>query len=71
MQTSEMVGSLEACRRIGVTAPTLRKIVRRGDLPVFLDPLDARLRLVRVADLETLRQPVPVRRSEAAEISAA
>jgi excisionase family DNA binding protein len=61
----------EAARRLGVSPPTLRKRIRRGELEVFEDPLNDRKRLIRVTDLEPLRQPRPVRREELAEISAA
>jgi hypothetical protein len=70
METSDMIGSVEACRRVGVTAPTLRKRIRRGDLPVYLDPFDDRRRLIRLSDLESLRKPIPARQEEVAGVSA-
>jgi hypothetical protein len=61
----------EATRRLGVSPATLRKRIRRGDLEVFVDPLNDRTKLVRVTDLEPLRRPRPVDREQPAEISAA
>jgi hypothetical protein len=71
MQTEEFVGHREASRRLGVSMPTLRQRVRRGELTTFVDPLDERRKLLRVADLETLRQPRPAHpRSETAVTAA-
>ena len=61
----------EAARQLNVSPPTLRKRIRRGELEVFIDPLNDRKRLVRVTDLEPLRHPRPARQEQAAEISAA
>jgi hypothetical protein len=61
----------EATRRLGVSPAMLRKRIRRGDLEVFVDPLNDRTKLVRVTDLEPLRRPRPVDREQPAEISAA
>ncbi len=70
MDDQEFVGSNEAAKRLGVAPLTLRQRIRRGELPIFLDPLDSRRRLVRTADLEALRTIRPARRGEATEISA-
>ena len=50
----------EAQRRLGVSLPLLRRRVLAGELPVFVDGRDRRLRLVRVEDLERLRQQRPI-----------
>lgn len=60
METSELVGTLEAAKRYGVTPHTLRRRVLRGQLQTFVDPLDERRRLIRVRDLEEMRIPRPV-----------
>lgn len=60
MERKGLVTTAEALRRVGITAPTLRKRVRRGELQVFSDPLDDRVRLIRVEDLEALRNPQPI-----------
>ncbi len=66
-----LVTSGEAARRLGVTPPTLRKRIRRGDIEVFIDPLNDRKRLVRVSDLEPLRHPRPANREQAVVVWAA
>jgi excisionase family DNA binding protein len=48
----------EALKRLGVAKATLQKRVRDGTLPVYRDPLNKRVRLVRAEDLEQLRRPV-------------
>ena len=69
--SEEFIGSYEAAKRLGVAPLTLRQRIRRGELPIFEDPLDARQRLIRAADLEPLRTIRPARREEVAGISAA
>ena len=64
MNMDEPVTCGEAALRLGISPPTLRKRIRRGELEVFEDPLNDRKRLIRVTDLEPLRQPRPVRREE-------
>ena len=49
-----------AARRIGTTRILLRRRVARGDIATFEDPLDDRKKLVRVSDLDRLRQPRPI-----------
>ena len=57
----QFIGLLAAATDLGCAPQTLRKRVRSGDLPVFSNPLDRRCRLVRIADLDRLRQPRPIR----------
>ena len=57
MDSQDLVGSREAAKRLGVSPVTLRRRVNRGELEVFTDPLDDRRKLLRVQDLEILRQP--------------
>lgn len=71
MEAEEFITSHEAAKRLGVAPLTLRQRVRRGELPVFLDPLDSRRRLVRATDLESLRTIRPVRREQLAGSPAA
>ncbi len=47
----------EAARRAGCSQPTLRRLVRSGQIPAYINPLDRRLVLVRVADVESLSAP--------------
>jgi len=51
----------EASRRVGSSRNSIRRRVNRGEIPVFADPLDDRRRLVRVADVDRLREPRPIR----------
>jgi excisionase family DNA binding protein len=48
----------EALERLGVAKATLQKRVRDGTLPVYRDPLNKRVRLVKAEDLDQLRRPV-------------
>ena len=54
-----------AMARLGVSKATLWRIVRRGELPTYRDPRDRRVRLVKVAEVERLEQPVPEGESSA------
>lgn len=46
----------EAARYLGVSAGKVRRLVEEGRLGCDIDPLDKRRRLVKVADLEGLKQ---------------
>jgi hypothetical protein len=48
----------DAQAALGVSKATLQRRVRTGELEVYEDPRDKRVRLVRVEDVERLRQPV-------------
>lgn len=71
----QLVSIAEASRMTGIHRNTLGGLVRRGALDTFELPLDRRLRLVRLAEVEALRVPVPSTRKATttapAEISAA
>lgn len=70
MESEKYVSSLDAARQLGVAPLTLRQRIRRGEVPVFEDPLDARRRLIRSSDMEVLRQPRPAdRRSGQAKVA--
>jgi hypothetical protein len=64
--TEELIGHREAARRYGVSVPTIRRRVQRGQLETFILPLDDRKKLIRARDLEELMRPQPVRPAEAA-----
>jgi excisionase family DNA binding protein len=49
----------QALERLGVSRPTMQRMVRRGDLEIYRDPSNRRVRLVKVADVEHLLRPVP------------
>jgi hypothetical protein len=46
----------EAARYLGVSAGKVRRLVEEGRLGCDIDPLDKRRRLVKVAELERLKQ---------------
>jgi len=46
----------EAARYLGVSAGKVRRLVEEGRLGCDVDPLDKRRKLVKVADLERLKQ---------------
>lgn len=48
-----------AADRLGVSLVTMRKAVREAGIETYRDNLNKRVRLVKAADIETLRQPVP------------
>jgi len=70
-ERGKLIPTIEATKRLGVDPGTLRKRVRAGEVAVFRDPLDARLRLLRLADVERLRRARPVKATVAAEGSLA
>jgi hypothetical protein len=53
-----MVSMTGAAERIGVSAPTLRKAIRKLGVPTFVSPVNARTRLVRVKDVDRLLLPI-------------
>ena len=52
-----MLSLSEAREYLGTSRMKIWRLVKEGVLPVFLDPLDKRKRLVRKSDVEKLRQP--------------
>lgn len=66
MNGEQLVSIMEASRLTGMHRNTISGLVRRGDLDSFALPSDRRLRLVRLADLEACRIPVPRMRKNAA-----
>ncbi len=56
---NEYLGLTEAAKAIGISRPTLTRLVRAGELPAYRDRLDQRRTLLAVADLEALRRPLP------------
>lgn len=48
-----------ATEQLGVSIVTLRKLVKDRGLQTFRDARNGRARLLRVADVERLREPVP------------
>ncbi|HZO25982.1 MAG TPA: hypothetical protein VFH48_08315 [Chloroflexota bacterium] len=48
-----------ATERLRVSIVTLRKLVRERGIQTYRDPRSARVRLLRVEDIERLMQPEP------------
>ena len=49
----------QAQGRLGISKATINRMVRAGKLAAYDDPRNARVKLVRVADVESLEQPRP------------
>jgi excisionase family DNA binding protein len=61
MASNKYLNLKEAARYLGVSDIKIRRLVSKGLLEVSYDPLDDRKRLVKKADLDTLKTPRPVR----------
>jgi hypothetical protein len=48
----------QARERLGVGKMTMVRLLRRYSVPTYRDPRDARVRLLKAADVERLTQPV-------------
>jgi excisionase family DNA binding protein len=59
MASNEYLNLKEAARYLGVSDIKIRRLVSKGLLEVSYDPLDDRKRLVKKADLDTLKTPRP------------
>ena len=51
----------EARARLGVSKPTMTRLLRDGHFTLYENPLDKRQKLVDEEEVETLRHPRPVR----------
>jgi excisionase family DNA binding protein len=49
----------QAQAALGISKPTLQRMVRAGRLAAYEDPRNQRVRLVRAEDIERLSQPQP------------
>lgn len=47
----------EACHRLGLSEPALRRRVQRGLIPVYSNPDDLRSQLVKAADVDAFKRP--------------
>lgn len=54
-QTPEFITASQARRLLGVSKPTLARLIREGALPTTDSPLDKRVKLVRTSDVLALR----------------
>jgi excisionase family DNA binding protein len=46
----------EAARYLGISRVTMSALVRRGKVKVMTDPIDTRKKLVKLADLDKLKE---------------
>ena len=51
----EYMTLIDAAKYLGVARETLNKIIGRGELAVTTSPLDRRVKLVMVSDLDALK----------------
>ena len=57
---SDFMTMQQAAAEIGITVVTLRRLIQRRGIQVYEDARDARARLLRVADVEALKRPIPI-----------
>jgi excisionase family DNA binding protein len=55
-----------AAELLGVSLVTMRKIIRDAGLTTFRDHRNGRVRLLKRADVERTREPIPEGKAEAA-----
>ena len=55
---------------LGISKPTLQRMVRAGGLTAFRDQRNRRVRLVKAEDVERLAQPVPASEPEQGKAAA-
>lgn len=58
-QQREYLTAAEAQHVLGVSKRKMADLIRRGDLPSEPNPFDRRSKLVRRADVETLKAKMP------------
>jgi hypothetical protein len=59
LEREEFINQRQAYKRFGISPMTLRSRMRAGQLPTYENPLDSRVRLFRVGDIEELSRPRP------------
>lgn len=55
----------EARARLGVSKVTMGKLVKAAGVETYQDPRDARIKLLRVEDVDRMAQPIPAPRESA------
>ncbi len=71
MENSEFLPITEAARKAQVSRITMRRALANSGIETFRDPLDRRLRLIRVQDLNALRTPRPINAQDGDRLPAA
>jgi len=56
-EPGDFIGFNAAQRRFGMSLDTLRRRVARGELTLYRAPLDDRMKLLKISDLEQLKVP--------------
>lgn len=62
MQNEEFLTLTQARKLLGVSRTKLWTLVKEGQLTIYKDPLNKRVRLVRREDVERLRSPERISR---------
>jgi excisionase family DNA binding protein len=71
MSTNEFLDVEQAAELLGVTRFTISRLIRAGELPTYVSPLNRRKKLLRREDVEALRQPVPIEPEDTKKAAAA
>ncbi len=66
MNESGFLSVSEAAKRVGRSRPTMARLLAEGLLPTYENPLDRRVRLVKIEDVDALRIPRRVSEEAAA-----
>lgn len=60
MTERELITLREARERLGISRVTMTKLVKAGRFTVYANPVDAREKLVEVAEVEAFSRPQPI-----------
>lgn len=69
VKNGEFVNIREGAKRLGISEPAIRRRIQRGELTAYASPLNLRVKLLRIADLDRYGADVrelPVVEKEAA-----
>ena len=55
MTQPEYLPLIQAADYLGVSRPTIKRLINEGELTYTASPLDRRMKLVKVADLDRLK----------------
>ncbi len=58
---SNLITMTDAAERVGVSVVTLRRIIRARGITVYMNPRDARERLVDADEIDAAMRPTPIR----------
>ena len=60
MNKEDYLGLMDAARYLGVSRNKMYQLVRAGETPFYVSPLDKRKKLFRLEDLDALKRVKPV-----------